>query len=340
MIKEKLKKLFYRVINNSLFSYISRGHKNNGIILCYHRVLPENMIDSNNYPDKSLITSLENFEKHLEYFSKNYELVSLDEIITIKDEGRFKICITFDDGYKDNLDYVLPLIKKYNIPITIFITTRFLENDVFLWWYELWEYIQSQKKIIFNYNKKEFLFKLNSYKDKINCYNALSLLFLNEDSVNNQKKLLKNIGQNNPNFNFNSLFIKRKNLIELKRDPLVTIGCHSHNHIRFSKLSDKLTRSEIEISTKILEKNTNIKIEHFAYPYGQLEDLAIDNLDILKSFNFKSISTAINRNIDFNNTDLINLPRYGISNQDDLNSIMCKINGSHSFIMSNFNAYQ
>ena len=52
------------------------------------RVLPENMIDPKNYPDKSLITSLENFEKHLEYFSKNYELVSLDEIITIKDEGR------------------------------------------------------------------------------------------------------------------------------------------------------------------------------------------------------------------------------------------------------------
>ena len=83
-----------------------------------------------------------------------------------------------------------------------------------------------------------------------------------------------------------------------------------------------------------------ISIENLFKDSTAKEDLAIDNLDILKSFNFKSISTAINRNIDFNNTDLINLPRYGISNQDDLNSIMCKINGSHSFIMSNFNAYQ
>ena len=124
----------------------------------------------------------------------------------------------------------------------------------------------------------------------------------------------------------------------MESNSLVTIGCHSHNHIRFSKLSDELTRSEIELSIKILEENINIKVEHFAYPYGQLEDLATDNLVALKSFSFKSISTAINKNINFNNTDLINLPRYGISNQDDLNSISSKINGSHSFIMDNFNA--
>ena len=46
-----------------------------------------------------------------------------------KKNNKFNISITFDDGYKDNLSYVLPILNELNVPATIYVITKFFEND-------------------------------------------------------------------------------------------------------------------------------------------------------------------------------------------------------------------
>ena len=60
-----------------------------------------------------------------------------------KEKNEFMIAITFDDGYKDNLVYALPILEKFEIPATIYITTKFLSENTEMWWYELSEIIGS-----------------------------------------------------------------------------------------------------------------------------------------------------------------------------------------------------
>ncbi len=66
-------------------------------------------------------------ESHLNYLKKNFQIVSLDEII--KNPGKNKIAITFDDGCKENYTEVFPIIKKNKTPVTIFITTKYVGTN-------------------------------------------------------------------------------------------------------------------------------------------------------------------------------------------------------------------
>ena len=93
-----------------------------------------------------LAVSCSQFEKQVQLLSKNYSLVSIDEFIeTIdKQKNKFLVTLTFDDGYKDNLKYALPILEKYNIPATIYMSTRFLEKKVSMWWYEIKKLIENK----------------------------------------------------------------------------------------------------------------------------------------------------------------------------------------------------
>ncbi|MFA6476205.1 MAG: polysaccharide deacetylase family protein [Candidatus Paceibacterota bacterium] len=84
-----------------------------------------------------LCVSPERFESHLIFLKKNYEVIPLRELSKRLIDSKIKgneAAITFDDGYQDNLSNALPLLEKYNIPATIFITTGHIgEKANFAW---------------------------------------------------------------------------------------------------------------------------------------------------------------------------------------------------------------
>ena len=68
------------------------------------------------------------------------DLVSLDEMhrrLTERDFRRRFVCFTFDDGYRDNLHYALPILKKYDAPFALYIPTSFPDRLGELWWLTL-----------------------------------------------------------------------------------------------------------------------------------------------------------------------------------------------------------
>ncbi|MAV56498.1 MAG: hypothetical protein CMI79_03090 [Candidatus Pelagibacter sp.] len=79
-----------------------------------------------------------------------------------------KIVITFDDGYKDNIINALPLLRKYNCPAIIYVTTGFLDNHNTAWWLKVWDIILNCKEIYFDKKKNKF---------KQYCREKKSLLF-------------------------------------------------------------------------------------------------------------------------------------------------------------------
>ncbi len=102
-------------------------------ILLYHRIAKVS-----NDP-VMLCVSPENFEKHIIFLKEKYKIIPLLELsnkITNKTLEGDELAITFDDGYKDNLTNALPILEKYNIPATIFVTTSQIgEKASFEWDY-------------------------------------------------------------------------------------------------------------------------------------------------------------------------------------------------------------
>jgi peptidoglycan/xylan/chitin deacetylase (PgdA/CDA1 family) len=94
------------------------------IILLYHRV------DDVKKDPQHLCVSLTNFDLHMRFLSESYECINLSELISrIKTNSLVggEAVVTFDDGYLDNLNNALPILEKYNIPATIFISTSSLD---------------------------------------------------------------------------------------------------------------------------------------------------------------------------------------------------------------------
>lgn len=92
-------------------------------VLLYHRIckISEDPVH--------LSVTPETFRSHLAFIKQKYSPVSLTELINrVKNhtlEGK-EICITFDDGYRDNITNALPILEEFQIPATVFVTTSHL----------------------------------------------------------------------------------------------------------------------------------------------------------------------------------------------------------------------
>jgi peptidoglycan/xylan/chitin deacetylase (PgdA/CDA1 family) len=113
-----------QLLKNLLFSILYIFNKDlNGkaSILMYHSINKDNAF---------FIVTEKNFKKQLEYLKrKKLKIIKLSDLIKKiknREDVSNHVCITFDDGYKDNYDTVFPIIKKYSFPITIFIVTDYI----------------------------------------------------------------------------------------------------------------------------------------------------------------------------------------------------------------------
>jgi len=118
-------------------------------IIVYHRVCPlyfkKNTVYANVYPEE--------FDKQMKYISENFEPITMYEFINRRKNNNLtgkEICITFDDGFKDNYLFAFPILKKYNLKATIFIVTKYIGSDKTFPWLKFDNGAINDLKINFN----------------------------------------------------------------------------------------------------------------------------------------------------------------------------------------------
>ncbi len=77
------------------------------------------------------------FDECLAFFGCHYALVTLDDVKASLEGARRlpprSLLITFDDGFADNRDYALPLLRKHGAPATVFISSDVIGRNERLW---------------------------------------------------------------------------------------------------------------------------------------------------------------------------------------------------------------
>ena len=99
----------------------------NSLILAYHSVG-----DGRCFSD-TLTMSKDFLEEEIRFLVKNgYEFITVSELSKVHSDESSKqyVCLTFDDGYLDNYTVLFPLLKKYKITATLFITTGFINDEL------------------------------------------------------------------------------------------------------------------------------------------------------------------------------------------------------------------
>ena len=119
-----LKNLGYIDLRNNIFRHAN--------IICFHRV--------NDYDNSQLSASTRLFEEIIREVRSRYHPVPLQKLIDGLNNNKAirpkTVAITFDDGYRDNLLFAAPILRKYDVPATFFIISGYIGTDKVLPWDE------------------------------------------------------------------------------------------------------------------------------------------------------------------------------------------------------------
>lgn len=105
--------------------------------LCYHSIVSSDGLPGPEDDRTRIAVTAEQFEEQLEEIARHWNPVSLSELRRIV-QGESKlpdraVCITFDDGFRNNATVALPLLQKFNMPASIFLTTDYIGTTGMIW---------------------------------------------------------------------------------------------------------------------------------------------------------------------------------------------------------------
>lgn len=308
-----------------------------GQILILHRVVPV-LSKERIHNHLSLEITPEHLERIFMYFKrKNYDFIDLDSLpnwLESNTSTKKKFVIfTFDDGYKDNLQFAYPVFKKHSIPFTIYVTCAVPDNRAILWWYILEDLILKNDKIQYSFSVGSVNAKCKTQRAKEKTFIHIRKLITMLDSLNLEKELTDFFS----NFGFNILEKRVEmgltwdEIGELVRDPIVTIGAHTLNHYNLRNLSDEQANHEIMESKKVLEEKLNIKVKHFSYPFGEFRKREVD---FVKQSNFLTATTTENANVFSDHMNyMYTLPRISINALTTDEVLNLQVNGFYPAIL-------
>ncbi|MEW6042442.1 MAG: polysaccharide deacetylase family protein [Elusimicrobiota bacterium] len=73
----------------------------------------------------------------MNYLKENFEVITVSKYLQKIEHNQLagnEVCITFDDGFKDNYIYAFPILQKYGLKATFFLTTKYIGNDTIFPW--------------------------------------------------------------------------------------------------------------------------------------------------------------------------------------------------------------
>ena len=123
-----------------LHNPLSRRQQAEGVILMLHRVIPDDREAALPHRRELCIGSPA-FERLLRWLRSHFECVPLMELLDphAGPSDRLRVALTFDDGWRDNASQAFPLLQRYEVPASIFLSTDFIGTRRHFWWESLGE---------------------------------------------------------------------------------------------------------------------------------------------------------------------------------------------------------
>lgn len=239
-------------------------------VFLFHRISPH--ID----PVWPPITP-EHFEKIITYLKENFEIVPLEQNIlgNYKPISSRKLCaITFDDGYKDFVEYAMPIIKKQNVPASMYVITDCVNKSLPPWTF-IFNHLLLNTKIssleIDSLQMPENLRKItwNTPRKKVAYINYIAHM-LKKISDEERENVMQQIrSQINDADSFPKGLMMNWDDIRCIKNEGIEIGSHSANHPILSKELDlESIRHELKISGEEIEKEIGKFPLAISYPFG------------------------------------------------------------------------
>lgn len=257
-----------RLIHGSGIGALARPFSGGaGGILMFHHVRPFEAKGFN--PNRGLEIQPAFLDELLHHCQKaGYDFIPLADLpARLKTGGRSRfLCLTFDDGYVDNVVHALPVLKRYKAPFTLFVTTGYADQSQPLWWLDMADLLAPDHLVAAA--GQNFDLRLPGQRDM--AFEALINWFTSGPSelrIVELHRLMRAHGVE-PKNHARDLCLGWSQIATLVQEPLCTIGAHTLTHPLLATLKPDEAMKELAASKAILEQKCGRVVDQIAYPVG------------------------------------------------------------------------
>lgn len=291
--------------------------RNKAMILMYHRVLPpaDMQIPS---VQPGMYVSVDNFRRQVHFLKSHFNLVSLEELVERLTEGRDvqRCCVlTFDDGWQDNFQYAFPVLQKYSVPATVFLTTGYIGTQRWFWPEEVSLCLLksrdevAERGVLPSFVQKELSRKglglKSSLERRVDCVVEFLKKKPPEQRLIYIRQLKDACGLKS---NGKRLLMNWDEVREMGKSSLIEFGSHTMNHVLLDQLPLTEAQDEISLSKEVIGRKIGKKCVFFAYPNGNYNESIISSLG---NAGFTAALTTKRGYVSSDST-LLELPRVGV----------------------------
>ena len=244
-------------------------------ILAYHRVMPTDALDSYPFDPELISATPSQFDSQMRYVREHLHPVSLQDVIAQVEQGTplpaNAVAVTFDDGFADTYRYAFPVLRRYQIPATIFVSTGYVESQQ-PFWFELAAYLVYRlppRTLVLHDGHSHP--SGNSRSERTTSLRQIQRIL--KDSPNQQRMAL--IEKWTHEFSslidhdalHHSLPISWSQIQQMASSG-IDFGSHTVTHPNLTRLSDAELSWELTESKISLESRLQQPIQSIAYPIG------------------------------------------------------------------------
>ncbi len=265
------------LFNSNLVNLFKRlPLRNKLLILNYHRIRTNDSPLSTVFDEGVYGVDADEFAKQIKWLKRNTRIMSEKDLLDHNKNGFFVapntsapcVMITFDDGYLDNYTLAYPILKYYEVPAILFVTTQMVHGRQIPWWDVIAYLIKRCAKPFILFDGRQF-----PLGDQRNEAIAFFLLRMRQEKYEHTKYLLSELSEvcevalPAPELQDQEI-LTWKEIREMARNH-IAIGAHTHTHRVLSTLSPSAQKEEMILSKLIIEENIGQPVRSISYPIGE-----------------------------------------------------------------------
>ncbi|MEO8992576.1 MAG: polysaccharide deacetylase family protein [Nitrosospira sp.] len=283
------------------------GSRNRLSILIYHRVLSRR---DPLFPEEG---NAEDFDRHMEQLAGCFRIIPLLDAIQGLRHGKLPpraACITFDDGYADNAEVALPILKKYGVSATFFVATNFLDGGR-MWNDTVIELIRHATAGIIDLSSLRLgQFEIGTNPQRRQAIECLlgALKYLPLETRQSKVAGMSALIPIPPGASGDLMMTSSQ--VRVLHGAGMEIGGHTASHPILAKMENSAASADIAHGKEILEGIIRAPVRLFAYPNGKPgQDYLPDHVRMVRRLGFDAaVSTA--HGAARMDSDLYQLPRF------------------------------
>jgi peptidoglycan/xylan/chitin deacetylase (PgdA/CDA1 family) len=225
---------------------------------------------------------IELFEKCIQYICKNFTVVLVEDLVLHKDELKQEVkyaTIVFDDGYKDNIEYALPILEKYKVKASFYIVTDCIDRNIPTWTHVIdysFQYtVKNKIDLSYDFLPEELrIQKLNDWTSRIRYVRKLKPAMKKISHVN-RLRIIDTVTTAFNDIEWPSLMMNWNDLKQIQNAGHY-IGSHTLSHCMLGTMTDKQEiLTELSGSGERINQQLGYFPSTISYPVGSYNQQTI-----------------------------------------------------------------